>query len=219
MAYRAAEHETTGITPNYMMLGREVTTPLDIQYCMPRSIAHIPQNRWAWILKDRMEETHKHVRENVKGAMHRQKKYYDQKLSWQSFQPGDQVFVFFPNAKPGLTTKLACLWRGPFKMIAKITDVTYKINCGRKGKPQVIHVDRIRKKYPQNLPGEESEQIESHEETVAKDDLPNESMKTDNAMEFDSNKEILDNVGVDNEAQKSGRQKRKPAWLADYETY
>jgi hypothetical protein len=55
MAYRAAEHETTENTPNYMILGREVTTPLDIQYCMPRSIAHIPQNRWAWILKDRME--------------------------------------------------------------------------------------------------------------------------------------------------------------------
>jgi hypothetical protein len=51
----------------------------------------------------------------------------------------------------------------------------YKINCGRNGKPQVIHVDRIRKKYPQNLPGEESEQIESYEETVAKDDLPNDS--------------------------------------------
>jgi hypothetical protein len=40
-------------------------------------------------------------------------------------------------------------------VIAKITDVTYKSNCGRKGKPQVIHVDRIRKKYPQNLSGEE----------------------------------------------------------------
>ena len=72
---------------------------------------------------------------------------------------------------------LAWLWRGPFKLITKITDVTYKINCDRKGKPQVIHVDRIRKKYPQNLPGEESEQIESYEETVATDDLPNESMK------------------------------------------
>jgi hypothetical protein len=54
-------------------------------------------------------------------------------------------------------------------------------------------VDRIRKKYPQNLQGEQSEQIESYEETVAKDDLPNESMKTDKAMEFDSNKEISDN--------------------------
>ena len=92
------------------------------------------------------------------------------------------------------------------------------MNCGRKGKPQVIHVDRIRQKYPQNLPGEESEQIEFYEETVAKDGLPNESMKTDKAMEFDSNKEISDNVGIDSEVQKSGRQKRKPAWLADYET-
>jgi transposase InsO family protein len=82
MAYRTAEHETTENTPNYMMLGREATTPLDIQYYMPRSIAHIPQNRWAWILKDRMEENDKHVRENVKGATHRQKTYYDQKLSW-----------------------------------------------------------------------------------------------------------------------------------------
>ena len=75
-------------------------------------------------------------------------------------------------------------------MIVKITDITYKINCGWKGKPKVIHVDRIRKKYPQNLPGEKSEQIEFYEETVAKDDLPNESMKTDKAKEFDSNKEI-----------------------------
>jgi hypothetical protein len=41
-------------------------------------------------------------------------------------------------------------------------------------------------------------------------------MKTDKAMEFDSNKEISDNVGVDSEVQKSDRQKRKPAWLADY---
>jgi hypothetical protein len=57
--------------------------------------------------------------------------------------------------------------------------------------------------------------ITSYEETVAKDDLPNESIKTDKAMEFDSNKEILDNVGVDSEVQKSGRQKRKPAWLAE----
>jgi hypothetical protein len=64
-----------------------------------------------------------------------------------------------------------------------------------------------------------SEQIESYEETVAKDDLPNESIKTDKTMEFDSNKEILENVGIDSEGQKSSRQKRKPAWLADYETY
>ena len=82
---------------------------------MPRSIAHIHQNRWAWILKDRMEETHKHVRENVEGAMHRQKKYYDQKLSWQSFQLDDQILVFFPNVKPGLTTSYHACGEDPSK--------------------------------------------------------------------------------------------------------
>jgi hypothetical protein len=64
---------------------------------------------------------------------------------------------------------------------------------------KVIHVDRIRKKYSQNLPGDENEQIESYEEKVAKDDLTNKSMKTDKAMEFNSNKEISDNVGIDSE--------------------
>ena len=54
---------------------------------------------------------------------------------------------------------------------------------------------------------------------MAKDDLPNESMKKDKAMEFNSNKEISDNVGIDSEVLKSGRQKRKPGWLADYEKY
>ncbi|CAC5405631.1 unnamed protein product [Mytilus coruscus] len=32
MAYRASEHETTGQTPNSLMLGRELSTPLDIMY-------------------------------------------------------------------------------------------------------------------------------------------------------------------------------------------
>lgn len=32
MAYRSVEHETTGCSPNYLMLGREVSTPLDLMY-------------------------------------------------------------------------------------------------------------------------------------------------------------------------------------------
>ena len=32
IAYRASEHETTGQTPNSLMLGRELSTPLDIMY-------------------------------------------------------------------------------------------------------------------------------------------------------------------------------------------
>jgi hypothetical protein len=38
MAYLSAEHETTGCTPNALMLGREVATPLNIMYQMPNDL-------------------------------------------------------------------------------------------------------------------------------------------------------------------------------------
>ena len=50
MAYRSAEHETTGCTTNALMLGREVATPIDIMYQMPSGLGQVPQNRWAWEL-------------------------------------------------------------------------------------------------------------------------------------------------------------------------
>jgi len=35
MAYRSSEHETTGMSPNMLMFGHEVSTPLDLMFEMP----------------------------------------------------------------------------------------------------------------------------------------------------------------------------------------
>ena len=45
MAYRSVEQETTGSSPNYLMMGREVATPLDLMYEMPASVKPIPPNQ------------------------------------------------------------------------------------------------------------------------------------------------------------------------------
>ena len=97
MAYRSVEHETTGCNPNYLMLGREVATPLDVMYEILPSVKDIPENRWAWDLKEKMELAHTFVRENVPGAMLRQKSLHDQKTFWHKFNVGDEVYVFFPR--------------------------------------------------------------------------------------------------------------------------
>lgn len=73
MAYRTSLHEITGFTPNQLVLGREVSTPLDIMYEMPRSVQYAPRDQWAWQLKENMEPVHTFVRENLKRAMVRQK--------------------------------------------------------------------------------------------------------------------------------------------------
>ena len=85
MAYRSVEHETTGFSPNYLMLGREVSTPLDIMFEIPSSVRSVPKNQWAWSLKEKLEEACSFVRNNVPGAMLRQKSLHDLKLSWQKF--------------------------------------------------------------------------------------------------------------------------------------
>ena len=77
MAYRSVEHETTVCSPNYLMLVREAQTPLDIMYETPSSVKNNPENRWVWELKEKMEATQKLVRENIAGAMLRQKSLHD----------------------------------------------------------------------------------------------------------------------------------------------
>ena len=133
------------------MFGRETATPLDIQYEMSSAIKRIPQNRWVWELQERMEEAHKIVRRYVGTEMVRQKKCRDQKLSWEEFREGDSVYVYFPTKKVGLSKKFVSFWRGPYKVLKMISDLTYEVDCGRNGTPQVIHVDRIRKRYEQRL--------------------------------------------------------------------
>ena len=61
MEYRKTEHETTGLTPNMCMLGREKTCILDIMYEMPPAIKNIPQNMWVWKLQESLEMAHANV--------------------------------------------------------------------------------------------------------------------------------------------------------------
>ena len=62
--------------------------------------------------------------------MLRQKSLHDLKLSWQKFNKDDEVYVFFPIYLPGQSPKLTNHWKGPFKVLEKCTDVTYKVDCG-----------------------------------------------------------------------------------------
>lgn len=141
VAYRSAEHKTTGCTPNYLMFGREVSTLLDIMYEMPNTIKEIPKNQWVREMEELIEEADSVVRHTTERTMLRQKRHHDLKVSWQSFVPGDEVYVYFPVRKGGRSSKLSCILKGPFKVLERCTDVTYKVSCGYHGKSQVIHVD------------------------------------------------------------------------------
>ena len=153
MAYRSAEHETTGMSPNRLMFGREVSTPVDLMFELPRLIKPIPNNQLDWELRDRIESAHNIVRQNTQQAMNRQKRTRDSRTSYETFDIGDQEFVYFPVKKIGTSAKLTPFWRGPYQITGKLSEVMYKVNCGRNRTDQVIHCDRIRIRRQQILRG------------------------------------------------------------------
>ncbi|MCG8048998.1 MAG: DDE-type integrase/transposase/recombinase [Candidatus Thiodiazotropha endolucinida] len=223
MAYRATEHESTGASPNMLMFGHNTRTPLDLIFQMPPNIKQSPINTWLWELQDRLESVHRFVRENIGSSILRQKKAHDRRVSFESFNTGDHVLVYFPVKKTGQTGKFASFWKGPYKVSEKLSDVLLKINCGRNGTPQVVHIDRVRKIRQQILPREtetsdlsdqdhaQAEIFEGHEEpfdaqTEQVVDAPTEQTElSENAENADPYVET-----------RYKRVVRKPRWMRDY---
>ncbi|XP_062592958.1 uncharacterized protein K02A2.6-like [Saccostrea cucullata] len=216
VAYRAAQHESTGYTPNMLMLGRETATPLDIIYDMPTSWKQVPSHKWVWILTDRMERAHNLVRKQLEGAILRQKHYHDMKMSYEQFKVGDQVYVYFPQRKTGCSPKLTSYWRGPFKVLAKVSEVLYKVNCGRNGKDQIIHCDRMKRCRGQVLRGEDPDLgLESLElGTSDSSNVPIDQEDQDDDFGSSSrNIEVTDELVGD---RRPRRERRAPTYLQDY---
>ena len=80
MTYRSSVNETTGYTPNVMMLGIEITVPLDIQFSNPLDEKKF-RSEFVTNHQERMEQAHELARVHTDSEMRHQKRYHDNKLS------------------------------------------------------------------------------------------------------------------------------------------
>jgi hypothetical protein len=131
-------------------------------------------------LKEKLHDAHNAVREHIRGEIYRQKRYHDAKLNCDKFGKGDKVYVFFPTRKIGNSSKLTSYWRDPFEILCQISDLLYKVNCGGRGKPQVVHVDRLRLQKSQVLCGE-TEQEDDEVDTDKVDETKSDRLENTNA--------------------------------------
>ncbi len=70
-AYRSAVHESTGLTPNLLMLGREVRKPTDIIFGRGHTANEAPCGDYIWKLKERLQHTHDIARKHLQAAQKR----------------------------------------------------------------------------------------------------------------------------------------------------
>jgi hypothetical protein len=207
MAYRFSLHESTGYTPNMLMMGRETATPIDIMYELPNGVKPTKVHDWVWQLRKTLEEAHATTRKITEQSMLRQKRYHDQNVVKKNFEEGDKVLVYFPQRGIGKSAKLMSFWYDPYIIVKQHSDVTFKIRKEKETKTMVVHVDRLRP-YGTQVLNDENEQIASQDQGAAVEIDSDESQ-----MELLGNSE-LNEIEL---AYSGRRQRKRPAWHSEYE--
>ena len=150
MAYRSAVQESTGETPNMMMLGRETRLPAHMKVPPPGE-GEQEKGDYALGLRWRLQDAWKRAARNLESSAARQKEYYDRKLFGSPHKPGQAVWLYKSRRKSGVSPKLASRWEGPYLVTDRLAVVTYRIQKGPRGRPKVVHFDRL-KPYSSTLP-------------------------------------------------------------------
>ena len=136
-------------------------------------------------------------------AILRQKIYHDHKMSWQQFKPTDLVYVYFQQKKVGCAPKCTSFGREPFQITRKLSELLYKVNCGRDGQWHINHCDRLRRDIVQNQKGE----------TEVGTSVENELDEEINELESEHLEEVDDLV---QQSQRPQRVRKRPV---KYDTY
>jgi hypothetical protein len=63
--------------------------------------------------------------------------WYDRNTRKRHFSPGDEVLVLLPTE----SSKMTATWKGPFRIVRKLSDVNYQVNVGarRHGEHKVFY--------------------------------------------------------------------------------
>lgn len=145
-AYRATQHESTGFTPNYLQLGREVRTPLDLALgCSTEEAEHWDSHiDFVYDKQRKLRSAFETTREHLGKAVEIYKKSYDTKVNMTTFKVGDWVYYYLPKKVSGKSAKWQLWYTGPYLVTQVLGAVNYRIQKSAGGRNIVSHVDKLK---------------------------------------------------------------------------
>ena len=134
-------------SPFYLMYGREAREPSDMM--PPARLRTVTDENM--IYSQMWHDAISFVRDKIKEEQEKQKFYYDKSTKLIKFKENDRILLKEMANVPG---KFNMRWEGPYVILEKKSDVTYKIQREDDKKIVVAHVDRMKKLHAQRSPNQ-----------------------------------------------------------------
>ena len=147
-SYNTSIHTCTGIQPFELQFGRESKTLLDLVVSGPSLKSRDKSARECLEkLKTQVGKQIKVAQEMISKNMLKQKASYDQRENFRQYERGELVMLREYACKKGLKPKLMKeKWSGPWKVVCRKSEVTYRIakGTGKRRRKVVVHHDRLK---------------------------------------------------------------------------
>ena len=137
-------NSTTGFSPFELRTGTLPTLPLSMT--IDRRPEYIPHSEYVRKIMKRIEEVNDVVFKNTKASQEYQSRSYNKKLHGGSLEVNDLVRVKYQGPPPkGVSAKLLSRWRGPYRILEKLSDKAYVVEMPYRGvlKPQVQNIKNV----------------------------------------------------------------------------
>jgi transposase InsO family protein len=221
-AYRSSVHSATGETPNRLMLGREVITPLTL--LAPPAPGQDANVDWVAELHDNFIRAHERAVESLQASHRAARPRELRRQKGYKFNEGDLVYVLDVRTPRNIPPKLhANRWTGPWKVVQVISSCVYRVQKDGARKAIIVNIDRL---APYIVPDVQRFPI-AEDETSNGDITEQEHVDTPLAMaEADDNEARVESDHAPQEEEESvheprvtrraQRRRRPPARFNDY---
>lgn len=144
MAYRSSVHASTGFTPYKVLFGQEIVLPVDVVLGVAPKDKFTSVSDYVTKTADTLSTVVEAVKRHQATASKQQKANFDFRANFQYYSAGELVWVQNKSRKRGLCPKLQRRYKGPYKVLERVTDVLYRLDPGE-GKPDfVMHFNRLK---------------------------------------------------------------------------
>ena len=118
--------------------------PVDLMYQTGQT-QEVTSSGYAANLKQSLEQAYNKVRTITGAKQLLQRRLYDRRVHGSQHQVGDHVWLHTTVLARGNTKKLHHPWTGPYQVVKRLTDSTYRIqSLSNPRKHAVVHFDRLK---------------------------------------------------------------------------